>query len=145
MARILVAEDSSELQQLLCFVLAAEGHATHGVRTVAEGRRALETGDYELVVADMRLPDGSGAQLAEKARTHGVEALLTTGHPEEMQLMERRGIDHLRKPFRLRDFARLVNRRVARRHRLAPRSGFLCTRQVRDGAAKVPDKSALRS
>lgn len=117
MARILVVEDSDDVRQLLCVALADEGHAAHGVKTAAEGSRALERGNYELLIADMRLPDGSGAQLAEKARHRAVEALLTTGHPEEMRRLELRGIDYLRKPFPLKDLARLVDRRVARGRR----------------------------
>jgi DNA-binding NtrC family response regulator len=113
-ARILVVEDSNDVQELLCLALADEGHAAHGVETVAQGSRALEGGNYELLIADMRLPDGSGAELADRALTRGVEALLTTGHPEEMQLLERRGIDYLRKPFPLKYMMRLVDRLVAK-------------------------------
>jgi two-component system, NtrC family, response regulator PilR len=113
-ARILVVEDSNDVQELLCLALANEGHAAHGVETVAQGSSALEGGNYELLIADIRLPDGSGAELADRALTRGVEALLTTGHPEEMQILERRGVDYLRKPFPMKDMLRLVDRLVAK-------------------------------
>jgi DNA-binding response OmpR family regulator len=122
MARILVVEDSDDVRQLLCFALADEGHAAHGVKTAAEGHRALERGTYEVMIADMRLPDGSGAELAEKAHTRAVESVLTTGHPDEMRRLELSGVDYLRKPFPLRDLAELVDRRVTRvRRRRADR------------------------
>jgi DNA-binding response OmpR family regulator len=132
MARILVVEDSDDVCQLLCVALAHEGHAAHGVKTAAEGSRALERGNYEVMIADMRLPDGSGAELAEKALTRAIEPLLTTGHPEEMRRLELRGIDYLRKPFLLRDLARLVDRRVtrARRRRADRLMTSLCRSQT---------------
>ena len=139
MARILVVEDSNDVQELLCLALANEGHAAHGVETVAEGSSALEGGNYELLIADMRLPDGSGAELADRALTRGIEALLTTGHPDEMQLLERRGIDYLRKPFPMKDMVRLVARLVAKRRLRRARaaaSRMLLPRR-RDGSDSV--------
>jgi two-component system, NtrC family, response regulator PilR len=138
-ARILVVEDSNDVQELLCLALANEGHAAHGVETVAEGSSALEGGNYELLIADMRLPDGSGAELADRALTRGIEALLTTGHPDEMQLLERRGIDYLRKPFPMKDMVRLVARLVAKRRlrRARAAASRMLPPRRRDGSDSV--------
>ena len=139
MARILVVEDSNDVQQLLCLALANEGHAAHGVETVAQGSSALEGGNYELLIADIRLPDGSGAELADRALTRGIEALLTTGHPEEMQLLERRGIGYLRKPFPMKDMVRLVARLVAKRRlgRARDAASRMLPPQRRNGSGSV--------
>jgi len=48
--------------------------------TVLGGRELLERRAYDLVVADGRMPDGTGIELADKARERGVPALIITGY-----------------------------------------------------------------
>lgn len=61
------------------------------------------------MIADVRLPDGSGLDLAAKARDLGKPVILITGNGDVRQMLDERGITYLPKPFRLSEFAAAIN------------------------------------
>lgn len=71
---------------------------------VAAGRRLFRANDYNLVLMDQRLPDGSGLDLVQemlRERTHQI-AILITGHADVRDAVRavREGLfDYLTKPF----------------------------------------------
>ena len=117
MARVLLAEDYDLVRNVLCEAIAATGHDAHCVTTFEQAAAALETGPYDLVICNIRLPDGSGTDLAGMAADRGIQAVLMTGHPDELQALIVSGIAHLRKPFRLDEFVQLIE------DRLGPQAG----------------------
>jgi CheY-like chemotaxis protein len=102
MGRVLLVEDHEELQRLLTEVIRELGHEADGVNSSREAQLRLATRPYNLVIADICLPGGSGYQVAELAKALGINTLLMSGHPDELQLV------HLPKPFRLAEFVRLI-------------------------------------
>jgi DNA-binding response OmpR family regulator len=109
MAHVLLVEDHPGLHRLLCDVLQQQGHTTECVFTRAEAEAALRGSRYDLVVSDIRLPDGTGHDVAALAASIGTKALLMSGHPDEIAKLAGTGIGHLRKPFRVRQFTDLIN------------------------------------
>ena len=67
MGRVLLVEDHEELQRLLAEVIRELGHEAEGVNSSREAQRRLATGSYDLVIADICLPDDSGYKVAELA------------------------------------------------------------------------------
>ncbi len=64
--RVLVVEDDEAMSKVMVRVLASAGYASETTATVADARRALETGaEPQLVLCDLSLPDGSGAELLD--------------------------------------------------------------------------------
>ena len=62
--RILVVDDDKESRDLLCEVLSASEYAVDAVENVAAARRRLgASDDYRIVIADLRMPDGTGLEL----------------------------------------------------------------------------------
>ena len=108
MARILLAEDYPDVRAFLCQAIEEAGHSPVCVATVGEARRELASGNYDLVIADVRMPDGSGYTLAEEAAGLGIKTIIITGHPDEMLLLDLRKVLHLRKPFRLNALMGLI-------------------------------------
>jgi DNA-binding NtrC family response regulator len=80
MARILVVEDDPDVRLVVEHVLLDAGHAVEALVTVAEGRRRLDAEDYDLLLADGRLADGTGMELADQAAERGIPALIITGY-----------------------------------------------------------------
>jgi CheY-like chemotaxis protein len=73
--RILVIDDEPEICRLLGETLAMAGHA---VQVAASGREAmalLETGSFDLIVSDLRMPDLDGPGLHRHLRQHRPELL----------------------------------------------------------------------
>jgi len=104
MARVLLIEDHEGICDLLCEVIRNQGHAADVANTVADAKAALKANDYDLAVIDVRLPDGSGREVAGTAAGRGTKVLLMSGHPDEIILLEDAGVAHLPKPFRIGDF-----------------------------------------
>ncbi len=62
--KILVVEDDKESRDLLCEVLSGSDYAVDAVENVTEARRELGANDdYSIVIADLRMPDGTGLEL----------------------------------------------------------------------------------
>lgn len=100
-SKLLLVEDDAAVRQLLCGALRDAGHEVTCAERFAEADREIATGDYDLLITDVRLPDGSGANLAHQARGRGCRALLVTGYEDVRQLLEGAKMPHLMKPFRL--------------------------------------------
>jgi CheY-like chemotaxis protein len=72
MARILLVEDDLNVCQLMQLVLVDGGHQVDASGTVLSGLVLFECHPYDIVVADGRLLDGTGVELADRAREKGI-------------------------------------------------------------------------
>ena len=97
--RILVVEDDSGVRDTLNDLLAASGHSVTVAATHAQAAALLRRPQWDVLLADLVLPGGSGLDLAERAVAQGMGAVLCTGHPNQMDNLRARGIGHLAKPF----------------------------------------------
>jgi signal transduction histidine kinase len=82
--RILVVDDDPQAPALIDIAL-ADAHfepLIDVVSTASEGRRRLQKDDHDVYVIDYRLPDGTGLELIQDAKAHGVTRpfILMTGY-----------------------------------------------------------------
>ena len=74
-------------------------------RSLAEGRRALESGAFDLLILDINLPDGNGLDfLRALRREHAVPVILLTANDLETDIvagLELGADDYITKPFSL--------------------------------------------
>jgi CheY-like chemotaxis protein len=110
MASVLLVEDRDDVRELLKETILLVGHALDCAPTWADGLHALATGTHDVLVADVRLPDGSGHDLARRAVARGKKAVLITGHPDEMRSSS--DIIYLRKPFLMRSLLNALEQHV---------------------------------
>lgn len=98
---ILVVEDDPDVGVLLGQVLASVGYRVDRASTASDGRGLIASNNYDLVLADAVLPDGTGIQLADEAKSRGMKALIITGYALQLsQLGVLRRHDYLLKPFK---------------------------------------------
>ena len=116
--RILVVEDEPATRRLMARLLRGLGHEVTTAGTVAKALEALEAGEFDLIVSDIGLPDGSGLDLMRRvgSRHRPVPAIALTGYGMEEDIRGSRAAGftaHLTKPL---DFTKLeaMIRQIAR-------------------------------
>lgn len=80
MARILLAEDDADVRIVVEHVLLDGGYEVDSARDVTSARALLLSRNYDLLLSDGRLPDGTGMELADIAMDKDIPALILTGY-----------------------------------------------------------------
>lgn len=123
MSKLLLLEDDESLIDGLGYSLGRAGFRMEIARNLQECRRALEEeGEYDLLLLDVTLPDGSGFQICEEMRAKGssIPIIFLTAADEETSIirgLDLGGDDYITKPFRLGELLsriRALLRRAAR-------------------------------
>jgi len=117
--RVLLVEDDEIMRLSLDDRLRMEGIPATSVPDLAGARRELAKGGLDLVVTDVRLPDGSGRTLFEEVcRQHpGTPVILITAFvsvPQAVALIKAGAVDYITKPFDIEAFISLVERTLSR-------------------------------
>ena len=118
---ILVVDDDAGFRQLLATILSGEGYHVDAEANVTGARRACGQNAYDVVLSDLRLPDGDGLDVQKWFLDHspGTAFALLTGFgtvATAVEAMKRGAVDYLEKPLRNPDeLRRLVRRALAMR------------------------------
>ena len=110
MLSILAVDDDQGVCDFLSAALTEAGYAATCVQTFAAAAERLDRDRFDFLMADVRLPDGRGSDLVEKAEAGGAKTLLFAGYIEEIALLPQQGAPHLAKPFRLQELTRALER-----------------------------------
>src|SRR5205085_12477018 len=86
------------------------GYEVDSATTLAEARSFLDTVNYELLLADGRLPDGTGMELAERAEAGGAKVLIITGYAFQLVAEDLGRYDFLMKPVRPAELIAAIER-----------------------------------
>ena len=146
-ARLLVIDDEPDLRTLYELTLVREGYDVESAASVEEGWSLLQSrgaGGYQLVITDMRLPDGTGLELLrrmeEAARPEKAIVITAYGSPENaVEALKAGAYDYLTKPVDLRQFRAAVASALGR----TPSSG--APAPLRPAAASPPVVGAAAS
>ncbi len=114
--RLLVVDDEPDLRTLYELTLVREGYDVESAGSVEEGWALLQergAGGYQLVITDMRLPDGNGLDLLRRMEEAGrrEKAIVITayGSPENaVEALKAGAYDYLTKPVDLKQFRAVV-------------------------------------
>ena len=110
MARVLLVEDDANVLLLLVHVLRGAGYGVDCADTVKSARSYLERRHYDLVVADGKLPDGTGMMIGDVAETKGMITLIITGFAFQLPREHLLRYEYLLKPFRPSELLRAIER-----------------------------------
>ena len=118
MHELLLVEDDDALGRGIRLALEGGGLQVTVCRTLAEGRRALEDGAFDLLILDVNLPDGNGLDfLRTLRRDHAVPVILLTANDLETDIvtgLELGADDYITKPFSLAVLRARVNAQLRR-------------------------------
>ena len=111
--RILVIDDEPDLRTLYELTLLREGYLVDAAASVAEARALLNASSYDLVITDMRLPDGSGIDLLRsvRAQQRRERCIVITAYgsaENAVESLKAGAFDYLTKPVDLKQFRAVV-------------------------------------
>jgi two-component system response regulator AtoC len=121
--RILVVDDEAAQRAILSEILSDEGHEVATAASGHEAMRYLASQPCDLLITDLRMPDGDGLELLREAHRAApdLEILLMTAYATvatAIEAMKNGAADYLQKPFRKDEL-------VQRVRRLADRTGLV--------------------
>ena len=101
---ILVIDDESVICDACRLVLAEKGHRVDHCLTGNAGLQAIEGGQYDLILLDVKLPDVDGMEILKSVREKGSGpvVIVMTGYStmsNALQAMKLGAADYLAKPF----------------------------------------------
>ena len=115
MGRILLLEDDDEVRSVLCQAVEGHGHDVKPVANCADAYAALKEEKFDLLLSDVRLPDGSGHEVAAHAKSTGTPALLISAYADEFKNTNPDQAIVFPKPSRLDPIVRAIDGILLRR------------------------------
>src|SRR5690554_3491370 len=136
MYNVLLVEDDSTLAMGIEYSLKNEGYNVNLANTVSLAKELIDEKDYDLIILDITLPDGSGYDICKYVReSKETPIIFLTALDEEVNVVMGLDIgadDYITKPFRIRE---LLSRIRAVLRRYSARSG----KNSSDGILKSGD------
>jgi two-component system response regulator AtoC len=140
MRRVLVVDDEENLRHMLQILLKREGYEAVGASSVAAALDELGKHPFDVVLADLRMPERGGLELVDEVRRRKLDTtvvVMTAYGSKEVALeaMKRGAYDYLSKPFEADELVLLL-RKAEERERLFRENQSL-KRQLRAGGQEV--------
>ena len=128
MTRILVIEDEVRISSFLEKGLASSGFSTSVAATGSDGLALARTGEFDLVILDIGLPDTDGFRVLQELRTRdkALPVIILTARDavtDTVQGLEGGADDYVTKPFRLEELLARIKARL--REDRSPETGVL--------------------
>ena len=119
MCKILLLEDDVSLIDGLVYSLERNGFSLDVARTVKDAGGYLSKHEYDLLLLDVTLPDGTGFEVCEHVRKIGsdVPIIFLTAADEEINIirgLDSGGDDYITKPFKLGELCSRINATLRR-------------------------------
>lgn len=113
MRKLLLVEDDLSLIEGLKFSLSKHGFDVTVSRTVKQAEACLDQNEYDLILLDLMLPDGSGFDVCKMVRqTSDIPVIFLTASDEEVNIvmgLDMGGDDYIAKPFKLNELISRIN------------------------------------
>jgi DNA-binding NtrC family response regulator len=142
-SRLLVVEDRRSMREMLAQTLTLEGYQVTTAATAVAARDCLAAESADLILTDLRLPDGSGLSILEESRRlyPGTPVILMTAYGSvdvAVEAMRRGATDFICKPFDTNELIERVGQL------LADADGGAADAQVTGPSTVVAESAAMR-
>src|SRR5688500_8595823 len=114
MGHALIVEDDADSAQMMAALVGAQGFSAATARSLRDARRQMALQQPDLVLLDLRLPDGNGMALLDDQDLIGnSEVVLMTGHASletSIQALRYGAADYLIKPVSAKQLQSILSR-----------------------------------
>src|SRR5262245_5551589 len=113
--RLLIVDDEDELMRAVCDSLDEQGFTAAGFSRPADALHALRTGDFDLLLTDLMMPETDGIELLRQALAIAPQlvGVIMTGQgtiQTAVEAMKAGAFDYLLKPFKLQAMLPVLDR-----------------------------------
>jgi len=100
--KILIIDDEEKIRTLLSRIISLEGFEVFQASDLKNAKKRLEVSDIDVVISDVKLPDGSGVEFSKiiKEKYPSVETILLTAYgniPDGVQAIKNGAFDYITK------------------------------------------------
>jgi len=118
--RILVVDDEPGITAMLSIVFEQEGYRVRTAKSCAEGLRLVEETAPDLVLTDLRMPDGTGFDVLRKVRETSAETpvvMITayTSTKTAIEALKAGAYDYVSKPFDVEELKHVVGKALEKK------------------------------
>lgn len=143
---ILVIDDEEQMLDSLKLTLQQSGYQVSTAKAGAEGLALFEGGDYNLVLADLQLPDMEGLEVLRriKDKQPSIEVIIISGYGSVNKAVEatKAGAFHfVEKPFEFDALQLLIDRALERQRLIAEQEGLRRRLQQRTTYSDIVGRS----
>lgn len=133
MINILLVEDDTTLAYGIHFTLKNEGFEVFFSSNLESARKALGENKFDLILLDVKLPDGSGYDFCREVRkSSSIPVIFLTAFDEEVNIVLGLDIgadDYMTKPFRIRELISRI-RAILRRAQTVENTNILTSGDI---------------
>jgi two-component system response regulator PilR (NtrC family) len=123
MEKILVVDDEQSMREFLELLLKQEGYETVCCGNFKDARKIIPAGRFDLIITDLKLPDGNGLDLLAEAKSSDpdTQVLVITAFgttQTAVEAMKLGAYDYIGKPFKI-DHIQLIVKKALEKSALA--------------------------
>ena len=124
MAKILIIDDEEQLRRLMARIIGLEGYEVAEAPDCASGMKTLRRYDPDVVLCDVKLPDGNGVEMVGRIKeaAPATEVILLTAYgniPDGVQAIKNGAFDYITKGDDNNKILPLLSRAAERRNAAA--------------------------
>jgi len=115
--KILIVDDDSLVLKTLQNLLSRHNYEVHCAKSSEDALRQVESGNFNLIVSDVRMPEQDGIELLKKIRANGLGTpfVFITGYASEntpIDAIKLGAKDYILKPFNLDELLESVKKYI---------------------------------
>lgn len=146
-AQILVVDDEPDLRMLYELTLLREGYRVETAESVAQALQHLDERRFDVVITDMRLPDGLGMELLRHIKTQqrGERCVVITAYgsaENAVESLKAGAFDYLTKPVDLKQFRAVIASAVLDPAPQATKPGRAISQRSGDGEGNAVTRTS---
>ncbi len=113
--RLLIVDDESSIRDMLAIFFHKRGFEVVTASSFAEGTAGAARSNPDLILSDIKMPDGNGLDLLRKVKADNpkIPVIMITAHTstsDAIEAMKAGAVDYIAKPFNIEELAMIVDR-----------------------------------
>ena len=120
-AKILVIDDEDSMCNFMEIMLAKEGYSVETACSGNEGLQLLKKNRYDLVIADLNMPDMTGIDVLKQVKSfrQNQDLIVMTAYASvdtAIEAMKHGAVDYITKPFKVDEIKLVIEKSISRKN-----------------------------